>query len=201
MLPPSQLKSWTRNHADEEFLCTTDPKYIQFDALNAALGSDLIWWGRGVSETDLRTMVDHSLCIGLYTVNSSDSTACTPIPHLPPLPSKHLIHTPNKQPPAPPSHAMIGFARLITDYVTFAYLTDVYVLPSHQRKGLAKWMMECLDSVLSSWPELRRTMLLTGDAGAVRLYEKTLGMSEMKPGKLSIMQKVGPGASHVARNE
>jgi GNAT superfamily N-acetyltransferase len=71
---------------------------------------------------------------------------------------------------------MIGFGRLITDYVSFAYLTDVYVLPEHQGKGLAKWMMQCLDEILDSWPELRRTLLLTGDPSAVRLYEKTLGM-------------------------
>lgn len=89
---------------------------------------------------------------------------------------------------------MIGFGRIITDYVTLAYLTDVYVLPEHQGLGLAKWMMQCLDEVLQSWPELRRTLLLTGDPDAVRLYETTLGMEVVRPGKLAFMQRAGPAA-------
>lgn len=89
---------------------------------------------------------------------------------------------------------MIGFARLVTDYVSFAYLTDVYILPEHQGKGLGKWMMECLDEVLKSWPGLRRTMLLTSDPNAVRLYEKMLGMEVAQPGKLLVMMKAGPAA-------
>jgi ribosomal protein S18 acetylase RimI-like enzyme len=89
---------------------------------------------------------------------------------------------------------MVGFARLITDYVTFAYLTDVYVLREHQGKGLGRWMMECLNEVLTSWPGLRRTMLAVSDPNAVKLYEKTLGMEVVQPGKLSFMQALGPAA-------
>jgi len=93
---------------------------------------------------------------------------------------------------------MIGFGRVITDYVSFAYLTDVYILAEHQGKGLGKWMMECLNEILRSWPGLRRTLLLTGDPNAVRLYERTLGMEVVQPGgKLVFMQKAGPaGPSH-----
>src|SRR5215510_12672634 len=35
-----------------------------------------------------------------------------------------------------------GFARLVTDKATFAYLADVFVVPAHRGKGLSKWMME-----------------------------------------------------------
>jgi GNAT superfamily N-acetyltransferase len=90
---------------------------------------------------------------------------------------------------------MVGFCRLVTDYVSFAWLTDVYILADHQGKGLATWMMQCVDEVLSSWPHLRRTMLLTGDKNAIRLYEKTLGMKEAKLDKLIMMQKLGPAGS------
>jgi len=38
----------------------------------------------------------------------------------------------------------IGFARLITDYATFAYLCDVYVLDAYQGNGLARWLMACI---------------------------------------------------------
>lgn len=57
----------------------------------------------------------------------------------------------------------IGFARIISDFSTMAYLGDVYVLPEHRGKGLSKWMMQ----VIMSHPELqglRRWMLLTADA-------------------------------------
>ena len=57
----------------------------------------------------------------------------------------------------------IGYARIISDFSTMAYLADVYVLPEHRGKGLSKWMMQ----VIMSHPELhglRRWMLLTADA-------------------------------------
>lgn len=38
----------------------------------------------------------------------------------------------------------IGLARVITDYVTFAYLCDVYIIEEFQRKGLGHFLMECL---------------------------------------------------------
>ena len=38
----------------------------------------------------------------------------------------------------------IGFARVITDYATFGYLGDVYVLESARGLGLGKWLMECV---------------------------------------------------------
>lgn len=63
----------------------------------------------------------------------------------------------------------IGFARLVTDKATFAYLADVFILESFRGKGLAKWMME----VIQSHPELqglRRWMLGTRDAHC--LYEQ-----------------------------
>ena len=69
----------------------------------------------------------------------------------------------------------IGFARVITDTATFAYLADVYVLESHRGRGLATWLME---SILAH-PELqglRRWMLVTRDAHG--LYRK-VGFREL----------------------
>jgi GNAT superfamily N-acetyltransferase len=40
--------------------------------------------------------------------------------------------------------AQIGFARVISDYATYAYLNDVFVLPEYRKRGLASWMMECV---------------------------------------------------------
>lgn len=57
----------------------------------------------------------------------------------------------------------VGFARLITDYSTFAYLADVYILEAHRGRGLSKEMMQYIMSL--DWiAGLRRIMLATADA-------------------------------------
>lgn len=63
----------------------------------------------------------------------------------------------------------VGFARLITDYATFAYLCDVYVLEKHQGEGLGRWGMECIHDH-PVFEQLRRIMLFT--TTAPWLYEK-----------------------------
>ncbi|WP_318363941.1 GNAT family N-acetyltransferase [Enterobacter sp.] len=62
-----------------------------------------------------------------------------------------------------------GFARLITDYATFAYLCDVYVLEQYQGEGLGKWLMACIHGH-PVFEKLRRIMLFT--TTAPWLYEK-----------------------------
>lgn len=63
----------------------------------------------------------------------------------------------------------IGFARVITDKATFAYLGDVFVLEGHRGIELSKWMMECILKH-SELQGFRRWMLLTRDAQ--ELYSK-----------------------------
>lgn len=57
----------------------------------------------------------------------------------------------------------IGFARLITDKATFAYLADVFILDAYRGRGLSKWLMQ----TIMGYPEvqgLRRWVLATADA-------------------------------------
>ena len=57
----------------------------------------------------------------------------------------------------------VGFARVITDRATFAYLADVFILEAHRGKGLAKQLM----AHIAEYPDLqglRRMMLATRDA-------------------------------------
>ena len=82
----------------------------------------------------------------------------------------------------------VGFARVITDRATFAYLADVYVLESHRGRGLATWLMEAI----LAHPDLqglRRWMLVTRDAHP--LYRK-LGFTEL-PHPERIMEMTFPG--------
>jgi len=69
----------------------------------------------------------------------------------------------------------VGFARIITDYATFAYLGDVFILEPFHGRGLSKWLME----VIVGHPQLqglRRWVLLTRDAHG--LYRK-VGFTEL----------------------
>ncbi|HEV2600266.1 GNAT family N-acetyltransferase [Sphingopyxis sp.] len=62
-----------------------------------------------------------------------------------------------------PDGEQVGFARVITDRATFAYLADVYVLAAHRGHGLAARMV----TALHDHPDLqglRRWMLATSDA-------------------------------------
>ena len=63
----------------------------------------------------------------------------------------------------------VGFARVITDEATFAYLADVFIDPAYRGKGLSQWLME----VIMDYPGLqglRRFLLATRDAHG--LYAK-----------------------------
>ncbi len=61
------------------------------------------------------------------------------------------------------STRQVGFARVVTDYATFAYLADVFVLEEERGHGLGKWLME----TIVQHPQLqglRRWLLVTRDA-------------------------------------
>ncbi|MFD0793857.1 GNAT family N-acetyltransferase [Mucilaginibacter litoreus] len=56
-----------------------------------------------------------------------------------------------------------GFARVVTDMATFAYLCDVFILPEYRNNGLSKWLMQ---TIIAN-PDLqgiRRWSLATRDA-------------------------------------
>jgi GNAT superfamily N-acetyltransferase len=61
------------------------------------------------------------------------------------------------------SGAQVGFARVISDFATVAYVGDVFVLESHRGRGLSKWLMECMMQH-PALQGLRRWILLTRDA-------------------------------------
>jgi GNAT superfamily N-acetyltransferase len=63
----------------------------------------------------------------------------------------------------------VGFARVVTDQATFAYLADVFVLEPHRGKGLATRLMQSIE-VHPQLQGLRRCMLATRDAHS--LYKK-----------------------------
>jgi GNAT superfamily N-acetyltransferase len=61
------------------------------------------------------------------------------------------------------SGAQVGFARVISDFATIAYVGDVFVLETHRGRGLGKWLMQCIVEH-PALQNLRRWILTTRDA-------------------------------------
>jgi GNAT superfamily N-acetyltransferase len=59
--------------------------------------------------------------------------------------------------------AQVGFARVISDFATIAYVGDVFVLETHRGRGLGKWLMQCITGH-PALQNLRRWILTTRDA-------------------------------------
>lgn len=98
-----------------------------------------------------------------------------------------------------PATGQVGFARVITDGATFAYLCDVYVLEAHRARGLSKALMAFVlaDPRLQG---LRRFMLMTRDAhglyerfGFRRMADPTRCMEIARPGMYHSPGAVRPG--------
>ncbi|MDR2205484.1 MAG: GNAT family N-acetyltransferase [Flavobacteriaceae bacterium] len=89
----------------------------------------------------------------------------------------------------------IGFARLITDYTTFAYLADVFILPEFRGKGLSKKLLKFIHAN----PELqglRRWILATRDAH--ELYEQFGWIKFTDEQTQRFMQKHNPDVYEIA---
>jgi GNAT superfamily N-acetyltransferase len=83
----------------------------------------------------------------------------------------------------------IGFARLVTDRATFAWLGDVFVIDAYRGQGLGKWMMESL----LQHPDLqglRRMLLGTRDAHG--LYARFGFTPLAEPGRFQEIHRPNP---------
>jgi GNAT superfamily N-acetyltransferase len=83
----------------------------------------------------------------------------------------------------------IGFARVVTDRATFAYLADVYILEEHRGQKLSVWLVE----VILAHPDLqglRRWMLATRDAHG--LYERFGFRSPADPANIMEIRRQTP---------
>ena len=105
------------------------------------------------SAASLKTMLDNSCTLGLFKLQDDGSTEAKRTP--------------------------IGMARMVTDYVTLAYLTDVYVVEEYRAFGLGKWLIHCCREMVQDIPDLRWMILLTGSEQAERMYRRELGMEVM----------------------
>ena len=141
-----------------EFVISTDPARLDLDAIHGFLTN--CYWAKGIPREVVSRSTEHSLCFGIYHEEQGEF----------PLLAKA----------ARSGAPQVGFARVISDFATIAYLGDVFVLESHRGLGLSKWMMECIMQH-PSLQGLRRWILLTRDAHG--LYAKS-GFTPLKaPGR------------------
>lgn len=142
----------------DSFMLTDDVAQMNLNSIHEFLSTS--YWAQGIPKEIVARSMENSLCFGLF-------------------------HTPSS--PAEARH-QIGFARVITDEATFAYLCDVYVLEEFRNQGLGQWLMEF---VLShpSLSFLRRFILVTRDAHA--LYRRFGFSAPVNPA--GYMEIVHPG--------
>ncbi|MCJ1340168.1 hypothetical protein MMC09_005462 [Bachmanniomyces sp. S44760] len=163
----------------DNYLISNDTSLLDHQAINLALGSDAMHWCSSLPEEELRLCLENSLCLGLYKQTSSGESSAMA---------------------TPPRPTQIGLARIITDYVTFAYLTDVYVVPEFQHRGLSTWLIESVGEIWRSMPHLRGAHLFAAGEKYEKYYEKTLGMTRQKQGTeangLVFMGVKGAGSVH-----
>jgi len=183
MASSTSLKHHHQTWSRDNYLISTDPSLIPIAKLNTFFASKDVYWATPLPEEVMQEMLQSSLCFGLFSTEPETPT-----------------HTHSHE--AESTDNFIGLARCVTDFTTFVYLTDVYIDPAYQGKGLGTWLMECVQEVIESMPNLRRSMLLAGDwKRAVPFYERILGMEllESKKGEdgsgqgLAVLMRKGRG--------
>lgn len=174
-VPGGKPLSWFR----DGFFLTTDKSYLDAKAVNDIFDSDLMWWNKPMDLQACRTMLDNCMSFAIFAVPDTEDDLRR-----------------RGSPADRSSIQLVGFSRLVTDYITFAYLTDVFVLKSHQRRGLARWMMRAIRDTLIPWPYLRGLILMTGDEAAARMYRQELGAVDINEGPskgLVLLEMAGKG--------
>lgn len=85
-------------------------------------------------------------------------------------------------------NAQAGFARVITDRATFAYIADVFIIPEHRGKGLSKWLMQAIHAH-PQLQGLRRMMLTTKDAHSLYAQFNWLPLNEDLSKRVMVINK------------
>ncbi|WP_096187734.1 GNAT family N-acetyltransferase [Evansella halocellulosilytica] len=124
----------------DDFSVCTNKDYLNMSFIHAFL-SEESYWAKGRSKDIVeKSIVNSPLCFGVFR-GQPGSNQCE----------------------------QIGFARVITDFATFGFLADVFIIPTYRKKGLAKWLIRLIANH-DDLKKLRRFMLVTKDAHT--LYKK-----------------------------
>ncbi|PGG95728.1 hypothetical protein AJ79_09901 [Helicocarpus griseus UAMH5409] len=178
-----------------EYLISTDPSLLSLSAINAAFAQEYMYWAKPLPEPLLQEMLDRSLCFGVYTCNNNG--ADTNITTNSATTSTSTDSNSTSQKPFAKNPTQIGFARIVTDNVTIAYLTDVYILPEYQGIGLGSWMLQCVNEWVDGRDEsgyFRRLMLLTVGGHRAEYYRRVIGAEQQgRVGEVYVLGRKGKG--------
>jgi|HubBroStandDraft_4_1064222.scaffolds.fasta_scaffold57752_2 ribosomal protein S18 acetylase RimI-like enzyme len=141
-------------HRRGEFLISTDPARLDLDVIHGFLTN--CYWAKGVPREVVARSIEHALCFGVYDGNG----AC---PRLAKDAGPFDKLRAGNGAPTDGILAQVGFARVISDFASIAYVGDVFVLDSHRGRGLGKWLMEAITQH-PALQGLRRWILTTRDA-------------------------------------
>ena len=134
------------------FTISTDPARLDRTRIQEFLSTS--YWAPGIPRDVVDRAIEGSLCFGVYDDGRGEAT-----------PRRRSGRAKRGQ-SAEESSVQVGFARVITDQATFAYVADVFVVESHRGQGLGVWLME----TIRAHPRLqglRRWSLVTRDAHAL----------------------------------
>ena len=104
------------------YLISTNSSLIPVPTLNKIFSSDEAYWAKPLPEPVLLEMLQNSLCFGLYRIEQGLGMNES-------LDGVDLSNFAGDL-------TFVGIACCITDFTTFIYLTDVYIYPENQGKGL-----------------------------------------------------------------
>jgi predicted GNAT family N-acyltransferase len=133
-----------------EFLISTDRARLDLDVIHGFLTNS--YWGEGIPREVVARSIENALCFGVYDETKEESSRLA-------KEARHGAPSSARQ----GTHVQVGFARVVSDFATVAYLGDVFILESHRGRGLSKWLMECIMRH-PALQNLRRWILLTRDA-------------------------------------
>lgn len=151
-----------------DYLLSTDPARVDVTAVHAFLTAS--YWSEKIPIEVVRRSIEHSIPFSVWWTGSPSAVDVggavrADVGDVAAGASDETLAGGARA----GSPQQVGFARVITDRATFAYLGDVYVLQEHRGRGLSRWMMEAI----VAHPDLhglRRWALLTRDAHG--LYRK-----------------------------
>jgi GNAT superfamily N-acetyltransferase len=131
-----------------DLLVSTDKTLLDVALIHDFL-SRSSYWAQGRPLAIVQKSIQHSLCFGMYVAASQEGGG----------------------------PRQVGFARVVTDYATYAWLCDVFILESQRGHGLGKWLIECVVDH-PDLCDLRRLYLATRDAH--ELYRKYGGFDNIQ---------------------
>ncbi len=146
------------------YIVSDQNELLQLDRVHAFLAAKA-YWCLGIPYETVARAAANSLCFGVYRVLSDEAAAETSSAGVDGEPVSSHEQAPVQAP------VQVGYARVVTDFSTFAWICDVYVEEADRGQGLSKRLLKAI-LVHPQLQGLRRICLATHDAH--ELY-KTFG--------------------------